>query len=263
MQFGEVFAIINQLIVGFNELRNSVGTSLSDGVLDYNKLGNKPRINGIELYGDRAQAELELEADADTLQAVRDLGAQVDGMTTERQGYVQRIATLETNRTADIARVATLEGEKAARDQDLVNYKTAINTLSQSVSERMNVESRETKRNEESRAQIAAFQSDVSEVRSGLASKADAANTPTTATWQQLKTAMDADVARAEAAIDGMTSNVSFQEVVTRMKTVIDRLNAAVNYLSYDKAGSSCGTTPRLNPQTCIPEVDNTFSFDE
>lgn len=257
MQFGEVFAIINQLIVGFNQLSEAIGTSLSGGVLDYNRLGNKPRINGVELLGDRAQDELELEADADTLQAVRDLGTQVDGMTTERQGYVQRIATLETKRTADIARVATLEGEKASRDADLTAYKATINGISQSVTERMSgVESRETTRNTE-------YRNALQQVQTGLQQKADAASTPTTATWQNLKTAMDADVARAEAAIDGMTSNESFQEVVTRMKAVINRLNAAVNYLSYDKTGSSCGTTQRLNPQTCIPEVDNTFTFDE
>ena len=257
MQFGEVFAIINQLIVGFNQMSEAIGTSLTGGVLDYNKLGNKPRINGVELLGDRAQAELELEADADTLQAVRDLGTQVDGMTTERQGYVQRISTLESNRTADIARVATLEGEKASRDADLTAYKATINGITQSVTERMSgVESRETTRNTE-------YRNALQQVQTGLQQKADAASTPTTATWQNLKTAMDADLARAEAAAEGMTSNEAFQEVVTRMKSVINRLNAAVNYLSYDKTGTSCGTTQRLDPENCIPEVDNTFTFDE
>ena len=239
MTFGEVFAILNELVAGFNQLRAAVGSSLTGGVLDYNKLGNKPSINSVELVGDRAQSELALEADAATLQAVRDLGAQIDGFTVERQGYVLRLSMVETNRTADVARIATLEGEKNARDNDITAYKTTINTMAQSVQERVN------------------------HVESGMQLKADKADTPDTATWINLRTSMDAAVASAEAAVENLARNDDFQEVVVRMKAVINRLNQAVNYLSYEKTGSTCGTSGKINPQYCVQEVSNTFSFDE
>lgn len=121
MQFGEVFAIINQVIAKLNQLETAVGDSLTNGVLDYNKLGNKPLINGVVLVGDRAQAELAIAADETTLQAVRDIGIQMDGITSERQGYVLRLATLEEYRTSDIARVLVLEGEKTQRDNQVGN----------------------------------------------------------------------------------------------------------------------------------------------
>lgn len=237
MTFGEVFAILNELVAGFNQLRDAVGSSLTGGVLDYNKLGNKPSINSVELVGDRAQSELALEADAATLQAVRDLGAQIDGFTVERQGYVLRLSVVETNRTADVARIATLEGEKTARDNDITAYKTTINTMAQSVQERVN------------------------QVESGMQLKADKADTPNTATWINLRTAMDASVARAEAAVENLASNEDFQEVVTRFRSVINLLNLAVNTIEAGR-GQSCSTDVLPSDQ-CTAPISNTFSFDD
>lgn len=263
MTFGEVFAVINELVAGFNQLYDAVGSSLTGGVLDYNKLGNKPSINSVELVGDRAQSELALEADAATLQAVRDLGAQIDGFTVERQGYVLRLSVVETDRTADVARIATLEGEKTTRDQDLIAYKAIMNALAASVSERMgNVESRETIRNEKMSRNITAMKADVATVQQGLAQKADKSSTPDAATWVSLRAAMEADLARAEEAAAGVSKNEDFLAVVGRLKLVINRLNQSVNFMSFDKTGTSCGTSGKINPQTCIPEISNTFDFE-
>lgn len=237
MTFGEVFAILNELVAGFNQLRDAVGSSLTGGVLDYNKLGNKPSINSVELVGDRAQSELALEADAATLQAVRDLGAQIDGFTVERQGYVLRLSVVETNRTADVARIATLEGEKTARDNDITAYKTTINTMAQSVQERVN------------------------NVESGMQLKADKADTPNTATWINLRTAMDAAVASAEAAVENLARNDDFQEVVTRVRSVINLLNRAVNTIEAGR-GQSCSADVLPSDQ-CTAPISNTFSFDD
>lgn len=237
MTFGEVFAILNELVAGFNQLRDAVGSSLTGGVLDYNKLGNKPSINSVELVGDRAQSELALEADAATLQAVRDLGAQIDGFTVERQGYVLRLSVVETNRTADVARIATLEGEKTARDNDITAYKTTINTMAQSVQERVN------------------------RVESGMQLKADKADTPNTATWINLRTAMDAAVASAEAAVENLARNDDFQEVVTRVRSVINLLNRAVNTIEAG-LGQSCSADVLPSDQ-CTEPISNTFSFDD
>lgn len=237
MTFGEVFAILNELVAGFNQLRDAVGSSLTGGVLDYNKLGNKPSINSVELVGDRAQSELALEADAATLQAVRDLGAQIDGFTVERQGYVLRLSVVETNRTADVARIATLEGEKTARDNDITAYKTTINTMAQSVQERVN------------------------RVESGMQLKADKADTPNTATWINLRTAMDAAVASAEAAVENLARNDDFQEVVTRVRSVINLLNRAVNTIEAGR-GQSCSADVLPSDQ-CTAPISNTFSFDD
>lgn len=236
MTFGEVFAILNELVAGFNQLRDAVGSSLTGGVLDYNKLGNKPSINSVELVGDRAQSELALEADAATLQAVRDLGAQIDGFTVERQGYVLRLSVVETNRTADVARIATLEGEKTARDNDITAYKTTINTMAQSVQERVN------------------------NVESDMRLKADKADTPNTATWINLRTAMDAAVASAEAAVENLARNDDFQEVVTRVRSVINLLNRAVNTIEAGR-GQSCSADVLPSDQ-CTAPISNTFSFD-
>lgn len=237
MTFGEVFAILNELVAGFNQLRDAVGSSLTGGVLDYNKLGNKPSINSVELVGDRAQSELALEADAATLQAVRDLGAQIDGFTVERQGYVLRLSVVETNRTADVARIATLEGEKTARDNDITAYKTTINTMAQSVQERVN------------------------NVESDMRLKADKADTPNTATWINLRTAMDAAVASAEAAVENLARNDDFQEVVTRVRSVINLLNRAVNTIEAGR-GQSCSADVLPSDQ-CTAPISNTFSFDD
>lgn len=262
MTFGEVFAIINELIAGFNQLRDAVGSSLTSGVLDYNKLGNKPSINSVELVGDRAQSELALEADAATLQAVRDLGAQIDGFTVERQGYVLRLSVVETNRTADVARIATLEGEKSSRDQDLIAYKATMNALAASVSERMgNVESRETSRNEEMSRKVTEMKADVATVQQGLVQKADKSSTPDAATWVSLRAAMEADLARAEEAAAGVTSNEAFIEVVQRLKDTINRLNITVNtaQAAYNGTGA-CGDTIG---RRCLTPVSNTFEFEE
>lgn len=264
MTFGEVFAVINELVAGFNQLRDAVGSSLTGGVLDYNKLGNKPSINSVELVGDRAQSELALEADAATLQAVRDLGAQIDGFTVERQGYVLRLSVVETNRTADVSRIASLEGEKTARDQDLIAYKATMNALAASVSERMgNVESRETSRNEKMSREVTSMRADVATVQQGLVQKADKSSTPDAATWVSLRAAMEADLARAEEAAAGVSQNEDFLAVVGRLKLVINRLNQSVNFMSFDKTGTSCGTSGKIDPKTCIPEISNNFDFEK
>lgn len=262
MKFGEVFDVINLLVDFANKMETALGSVLSGGVLDYNRLANKPMINKVELVGDMDPASFELSADVDARKAVRELGARMDGFFVEKVGYVQRITMLETHRTEDIMRVTTLEGEKSSRDQDLIAYKATMNALAASVSERMgNVESRETSRNEEMSRKVTEMKADVATVQQGLVQKADKSSTPDAATWVSLRAAMEADLARAEEAAAGVTSNEAFKEVVQRLKNTINRLNIAVNtaQAAYNGMGA-CGDTIG---RTCLDPISNTFEFEE
>jgi len=119
MTWGEIFTVLNQLIALVNSMRSAIGNTLVNGRIDYSLLENLPRINGVVLLGNRAQEELNIEADAEVLQAVRDFGTRVDGVTTEQSAYVLRIVSLEDSRTTDNLRINALEGEKTARDNQI------------------------------------------------------------------------------------------------------------------------------------------------
>ena len=116
MTWSEVFGILNQLIALVNSQQTAIGDTLVNGRIDYTRLINIPKINGVELIGDRAQNELNLQADEEVLQAVRDFGTRIDDFTTGLSGHQTRIVALEDYRTGDNNRITALEGEKTTRD---------------------------------------------------------------------------------------------------------------------------------------------------
>jgi len=66
MKWGDVFAVINQLIAVVNGLQSVFGKELASGAIDYNVLTNRPRINGVELVGSLLQKDLRLDIDSAT-----------------------------------------------------------------------------------------------------------------------------------------------------------------------------------------------------
>lgn len=116
MTWSEVFGILNQLIALVNSQQTAIGDTLVNGRIDYTRLINIPKINGVELIGDRAQNELNLQADEEVLQAVRDFGTRIDDFSTGMSGHLTRIVALEDYRTGDNNRITALESEKTTRD---------------------------------------------------------------------------------------------------------------------------------------------------
>lgn len=273
MKAVQVFDILNRLIDEHNQLMNALGGALVDGKLDYKALVNKPAINGIELSGDVNPADLVMGVDDAVLEKVNSVSRQLQDYQTERNGYVQRLGQLESGRTADLQRISTLEGEKTARESDLVAYKATINALAISVSERMGeVESRESTRNTTLRQNIAEFQQQVSEVRSGLASKADASVVPTTKQWQVLKADMDAKTTAAqnaktaaENAMADKASDTQFKEVADRVIKLINRVNMVADaVVLLENNGCTFGrqTMHDASGGACLSNISNTFTFD-
>ena len=121
MSWRDIFAIINQLVAAVNQLNTAMGTCLTNGVLDYNKLGNKPLINGIQLVGDKSQVELDIAADPTIKQFIVDMLTQMDNFSSERQGYVLRLSAVESQGGSIDGRVRVLEGEKAERENQIGN----------------------------------------------------------------------------------------------------------------------------------------------
>lgn len=273
MRAAQVFDILNRLIDEHNQLMNAIGGALVDGQLDYTALVNKPAINGIELSGDVNPADLVMVVDNVVLEKVNSVSRQLQDYQTERDGYVQRLGQLESGRTADLQRISTLEGEKTARESDLTAYKATINALATSVSERMSgVESRETTRNTTLSQNIAVFQQQVSEVRSGLASKADASVVPTTQQWQVLKADMDAKTTAAqnaktaaENAMADKASDTQFKEVADRVIKLINRVNMVADaVVLLENNGCTFGrqTMHDASGGACLSNISNTFTFD-
>lgn len=64
LDFGEIEL---QQEFGFGELELDIIQGAGDGTTDYNRLTNKPKINGIELVGDKTSEELNIQATIDEI----------------------------------------------------------------------------------------------------------------------------------------------------------------------------------------------------
>lgn len=139
MTAAQVFDILNHLIDEHNQLMAAIGDGLVDGRFDYNALANKPSINGIRLEYDVNPGDLLLEIDNAVIEQVNSFNDQLHDYQVERNGYVQRLGELEQVNVSTLQDITTLKNEKSARDNDLANYKSTINSFVVTAGERMGV----------------------------------------------------------------------------------------------------------------------------
>ena len=171
MTWQQAFAIINELIDKFNELYGATDGVVVDGHIDYNVITNKPSINGVELVGNKTQADINVQIDSETQTALNTLGGRVsvveddltetvttEDLDTELQPYAKTIDLPDMTGYYTKQQVDTSLGQKV----DTTTYNTQMQQMTTAIN-----------------------------------SKADAGEVPTTAEWQALNSEMSAKVTQA------------------------------------------------------------------
>lgn len=201
MTQAQIFAILNELINAYNATEGAVADSLTDGKIDYDKLVNRPSINGVILEAELSQAELEISMDAETIQRL---------VSMER-----RVAGTETAETSNDARIQTLEGFKTT-------YKGYVDTLrTQRTADRGDIDTLQSQRTTDS-GRIDLLDERYSAVH-------------TTQTSEQSK------VATLQEQMPTKAKQADLTEVVHRLVQVVNRLNVAVHSIQRDENACSTG----------------------
>lgn len=232
MTAAQVFDILNRLINEHNQMMAAVGGALVDGKFDYNGLVNKPRINSVELVGDRTQADLDISIDTT--------------VTRELNNFRQRIGDAENTllqkvSTADL----TTELANYAKSADLpdVSVLATKQELSRGLAEKVATSD---------------FSTVLAQLNTAIGSKASAGEVPTVAQWQVLRSEMEAKVTQAgnsassaasaasaavEEAIRDLPDNTTIQQIVSKVNEIVTRSNTL--------SAAECGSAPLekcLNP---------------
>lgn len=171
MTWQQVFAIINELIDKFNGLNGATDGVVVDGHIDYNVITNKPRINGVELVGNKTQADINVQIDSETQTALNTLGGRV---SVVEEDLTETVTTEELD----------TELQPYAKTTDLPDM-TGYYTKQQ-VDTSLG-----------GKVDNTTFQTQMQQMNTAINSKADAGEVPTTAEWQALSAEMDAKVTQA------------------------------------------------------------------
>jgi hypothetical protein len=75
--YASIFAKLNTLIDGYNEMVAALGSALNNGTFDYNSLSNRPSINNHVLQGNQTQTQLGISIDDETLEAIDQIADRV------------------------------------------------------------------------------------------------------------------------------------------------------------------------------------------
>lgn len=222
---GQVFDILNQLINAYNASEGAVSDSLTNGRIDYNKLVNRPSINGKVLEADLTQAELDIDMDASTIQAIKDIDTRVSGT--------------ESAQTNQAAAIATLNSFK----QTYGNYVDTL--LSQRTTDRADIDTLQTQRTNDS-GRIDLLDERYSAIH-------------TTQTTEQTK------VTTLQTQMTTKAAQSDFSQVVSRLIAAVDRLNmvaSAVILLENNGCTSNRQSIHDATSGVCISDVSNSFDFD-
>lgn len=225
MTWAQAFGIINKLIAAVNALSEAVGGALVNGRIDYNSIVNRPKINGVELVGDLAQAQLSISLDSETIEKLNSFDSRVGGV---ENSLAQRVTVDELNRTLQpYAKTVDLP--------DISNLATKTE-LTQGLNERVSVTN---------------FNTVLTQLNTTIGSKASAGEVPTVAQWQVLRSEMEAKVTQAgnsassaasaasaavEEAIQGLPGNTTIQQIVSKVNEIVTRSNTL--------SASECGSMP-------------------
>lgn len=184
MTWKQVFAIINEMIDEFNELYGATDGVVVDGHIDYNVITNKPSINGVELVGNKTQADINVQIDSETQTALNTLGGRV---SVVEEDLTETVTTEELD--------TELQSYAKTTDlPDMTGYYTK-----QQVDTSLG-----------GKVDNTTFQTQMQQMNTAINSKADAGEVPTTAEWQALSAEMDAKVTQAgNSAQDAQTAAAS------------------------------------------------------
>lgn len=232
MTAAQVFDILNRLINEHNQMMTALGGALVDGKFDYNGLVNKPRINSVELVGDRTQADLDISIDTTV---TRELGSFRQRIGGTESALLQKVSTADlTTKLADYAKSADLP------DVSVLATKQELN------------------RGLAEKVKTTDFDSKVTQLLTAISSKASAGEVPTVSQWQVLRSEMEAKVTQAgnsassaasaasaavEEAIQDLPDNTTIQQIVSKVNEIVTRSNTL--------SAAECGSAPLdkcLNP---------------
>lgn len=227
-----MFAILNRLIDEHNQMMTDLGGALVDGKFDYNGLANKPRINNVELVGDRTQADLDISIDTTV---TRELSSFRQRIGDTENALLQKVSTADlTTRLADYAKSADLP------DVSVLATKQELN------------------RGLAEKVKTTDFDSKVTQLLTAISSKASAGEVPTVSQWQVLRSEMESKVTQAgnsassaasaasaavEEAIQDLPDNTTIQQIVSKVNEIVTRSNTL--------SAAECGSAPLdkcLNP---------------
>lgn len=225
MTWQQVFAIINEMIDKFNGLYGATEGVVVDGHIDYNVITNKPSINGVELVGNKTQADINVQIDSETQTALNTLGGRVsvveedltetvttEELDTELQPYAKTTDLPDMTGYYTKQQVDTSLGQKV----DTSTYNTQVQQLSTAIN-----------------------------------SKADAGEVPTVAQWQVLRSEMESKVTQAgnsastaasaasaavEEAIQDLPNNTTIHQIVSKVNEIVERSNTL--------SAAECGIAP-------------------
>lgn len=225
MTQGQVFEIINRLIDAFNEADGAIVESLTDGKIDYNKLVNRPTINGVTLEEGIRQADLDIDVGADAVNRIIEMESRVAGTETAETQQLEKITSLEAFKTT---------------------YKSYVDTLrSQRTSDRSDIDTLQTQRTTDS-GRIDLLDQRYSAIH-------------TTQTSEQQK------VATLQTEIVTKAKQNDFSQVTQRLISAINRLNIVANaVILLENNGCTFGrkTIHDATKGQCISDVSNSFDFD-
>lgn len=232
MTAAQVFDILNRLINEHNQMMAALGGALVDGKFDYNGLVNKPRINRVELVGDRTQADLDISIDTTV---TRELNSFRQRIGDAENTLLQKVSTADlTNKLADYAKSTDLPD---------VSVLATKQELAQGLAEK--VATRD-------------FSTVLTQLNTAIGSKASAGEVPTVAQWQVLRSEMESKVTQAgnsastaasaasaavEEAIQDLPDNTTIQQIVSKVNEIVIRSNTL--------SAAECGSAPLdkcLNP---------------
>lgn len=80
--YASIFAKLNTMIDGYNEMVAALGSALNNGTFDYNALSNRPSINSHVLEGNQTQVQLGISIDDETETALQQMAERVGGVET-------------------------------------------------------------------------------------------------------------------------------------------------------------------------------------
>ena len=225
MTQGQVFEIINKLIDAFNETDGAIVESLTNGKIDYNKLVNRPTINGVTLEEGIRQADLDIDVGADAVNRIMAMESRVAGTETAETQQLEKITSLEAFKTT---------------------YKSYVDTLrSQRASDRSDIDTLQTQRTTDS-GRIDLLDQRYSAIH-------------TTQTSEQQK------VATLQTEIVTKAKQNDFSQVTQRLISAINRLNIVANaVILLENNGCTFGrkTIHDATEGQCISDVSNSFDFD-
>lgn len=226
MTQGQVFDIINRLIDAFNETDGAVVESLTDGRIDYNKLVNRPTINGVTLEEGIRQADLDIDVGADAVNRIMEMESRVAGTETAETQQLEKITSLEAFKTT---------------------YKSYVETLrSQRTSDRSDIDTLQNQRTTDS-GRIDLLDQRYSAIH-------------TTQTSEQQK------VATLQTEIVTKAKQNDFSQVTQRLISAINRLNIVANaVILLENNGCTFGrkTIHEATAGQCISDVSNSFDFED